>query len=142
MIRRPPRSTLFPYTTLFRSGFDFADYTSRTTDVLVHLDGLASGDIVPGTETTQENDHIDADGARGGAGKDLLYGNGADNRIEGGPGDDRIDGRGGADAMTGGDGNDTVSYAVRSGTVKVSLDGAANDGETGENDKADAENVV
>src|SRR5256885_12039903 len=26
MIRRPPRSTLFPYTTLFRSGFD-----TRTT---------------------------------------------------------------------------------------------------------------
>src|SRR2546422_11097085 len=24
MIRRPPRSTLFPYTTLFRSGFMFA----------------------------------------------------------------------------------------------------------------------
>src|SRR5258705_4467894 len=24
MIRRPPRSTLFPYTTLFRSGFAFA----------------------------------------------------------------------------------------------------------------------
>src|SRR2546421_4582612 len=25
MIRRPPRSTLFPYTTLFRSGVDFAE---------------------------------------------------------------------------------------------------------------------
>src|SRR3712207_8646334 len=25
MIRRPPRSTLFPYTTLFRSGADVAD---------------------------------------------------------------------------------------------------------------------
>src|SRR2546430_10311419 len=25
MIRRPPRSTLFPYTTLFRSGIGFAD---------------------------------------------------------------------------------------------------------------------
>src|SRR5439155_4878322 len=25
MIRRPPRSTLFPYTTLFRSGHPFAD---------------------------------------------------------------------------------------------------------------------
>src|SRR2546429_7385452 len=25
MIRRPPRSTLFPYTTLFRSGVDCAD---------------------------------------------------------------------------------------------------------------------
>src|SRR3989440_2789756 len=30
MIRRPPRSTLFPYTTLFRSAFD-ADYLWRTT---------------------------------------------------------------------------------------------------------------
>src|SRR5690349_23129531 len=26
MIRRPPRSTLFPYTTLFRSARDFIDY--------------------------------------------------------------------------------------------------------------------
>src|SRR5260221_2840211 len=31
MIRRPPRSTLFPYTTLFRSHFD--DY-SRQVDVI------------------------------------------------------------------------------------------------------------
>src|SRR3712207_9266024 len=29
MIRRPPRSTLFPYTTLFRSQFDFLGYTFR-----------------------------------------------------------------------------------------------------------------
>src|SRR2546429_5850399 len=28
MIRRPPRSTLFPYTTLFRSKFGYADYLS------------------------------------------------------------------------------------------------------------------
>src|SRR5256885_8438682 len=28
MIRRPPRSTLFPYTTLFRSGFDRTDLAS------------------------------------------------------------------------------------------------------------------
>src|SRR5947199_3727429 len=28
MIRRPPRSTLFPYTTLFRSTFTFADYAA------------------------------------------------------------------------------------------------------------------
>src|SRR2546430_11949747 len=26
MIRRPPRSTLFPYTTLFRSGFNVSDF--------------------------------------------------------------------------------------------------------------------
>src|SRR5258708_24487247 len=28
MIRRPPRSTLFPYTTLFRSDFEFAFHAS------------------------------------------------------------------------------------------------------------------
>src|SRR3712207_8030180 len=27
MIRRPPRSTLFPYTTLFRSGLDLSSWT-------------------------------------------------------------------------------------------------------------------
>src|SRR2546426_1873765 len=47
MIRRPPRSTLFPYTTLFRSGFgelvgeilhpvghakDFVDYENRSEE--------------------------------------------------------------------------------------------------------------
>src|SRR5258708_24831231 len=46
MIRRPPRSTLFPYTTLFRSGFFTAfwmlptdtTYTYRTEiDILEHL---------------------------------------------------------------------------------------------------------
>src|SRR3989338_7111071 len=30
MIRRPPRSTLFPYTTLFRSGASLGDHTRRT----------------------------------------------------------------------------------------------------------------
>src|ERR1043166_5414818 len=34
MIRRPPRSTLFPYTTLFRSGCNAA-WTSLTTDLNV-----------------------------------------------------------------------------------------------------------
>src|SRR3712207_8828845 len=31
MIRRPPRSTLFPYTTLFRSDFHLVHYGSRAT---------------------------------------------------------------------------------------------------------------
>src|SRR3712207_9226866 len=31
MIRRPPRSTLFPYTTLFRSYDDLAPYLTRQT---------------------------------------------------------------------------------------------------------------
>src|ERR1051326_6879434 len=32
MIRRPPRSTLFPYTTLFRSVTSFSDVNSRLLD--------------------------------------------------------------------------------------------------------------
>src|SRR2546430_10367952 len=31
MIRRPPRSTLFPYTTLFRSAPEWADHALRAT---------------------------------------------------------------------------------------------------------------
>src|SRR5258707_7119552 len=34
MIRRPPRSTLFPYTTLFRSGDANEDISLRNGDVL------------------------------------------------------------------------------------------------------------
>src|SRR2546427_11178335 len=39
MIRRPPRSTLFPYTTLFRSG-RFAHLAALVEEVLQHLVGL------------------------------------------------------------------------------------------------------
>src|SRR3712207_9435905 len=41
MIRRPPRSTLFPYTTLFRSYFD--SYKSSQTHISAILARLASG---------------------------------------------------------------------------------------------------
>src|SRR5258708_30034990 len=35
MIRRPPRSTLFPYTTLFRSPFDEARFSGRVVRTIV-----------------------------------------------------------------------------------------------------------
>jgi len=38
MIRRPPRSTLFPYTTLFRSDGDQRDLEGRVAAVRAHLD--------------------------------------------------------------------------------------------------------
>src|SRR2546430_6327647 len=41
MIRRPPRSTLFPYTTLFRSDDNRAAYIAFTLRVLAILLGLA-----------------------------------------------------------------------------------------------------
>src|SRR3989449_6435292 len=40
MIRRPPRSTLFPYTTLFRSTVAFASGRTRLAGVLLVLAGL------------------------------------------------------------------------------------------------------
>src|SRR3712207_8777807 len=36
MIRRPPRSTLFPYTTLFRSGRKYIDSNPRTFGKVVY----------------------------------------------------------------------------------------------------------
>src|SRR3712207_7186823 len=38
MIRRPPRSTLFPYTTLFRSGIIFRTKPVRRADVMALVD--------------------------------------------------------------------------------------------------------
>src|SRR3712207_7850301 len=43
MIRRPPRSTLFPYTTLFRSSM-IVDVGGGTTEVaVISLGGIATG---------------------------------------------------------------------------------------------------
>src|SRR5260221_10917016 len=46
MIRRPPRSTLFPYTTLFRSDHDpaFSDGNNRSVAVTFHIELRAHRD--------------------------------------------------------------------------------------------------
>src|SRR2546430_12545218 len=44
MIRRPPRSTLFPYTTLFRSAKDF-DVIGVVGELAQRLDGLPDGHV-------------------------------------------------------------------------------------------------
>src|SRR3712207_7165384 len=49
MIRRPPRSTLFPYTTLFRSGEVRRVAQGRETYASVILSGVVPGSIAPGT---------------------------------------------------------------------------------------------
>src|SRR2546422_11504607 len=66
MIRRPPRSTLFPYTTLFRSvhveeqtsriapsrhgrGHDLARHAGRPPAAVVHVDGSVHVRNPPGT---------------------------------------------------------------------------------------------
>src|SRR5258708_26025612 len=49
MIRRPPRSTLFPYTTLFRSQGHQSQEVDRDTDVLLvaHLPGDGEAFLQP-----------------------------------------------------------------------------------------------
>src|SRR3712207_7205803 len=42
MIRRPPRSTLFPYTTLFRSGLEISADAADAVDSVV-LDQVSAG---------------------------------------------------------------------------------------------------
>src|SRR3989442_7814644 len=44
MIRRPPRSTLFPYTTLFRSVILW-QVVGRISDRIVDLTGIAEGQV-------------------------------------------------------------------------------------------------
>jgi hypothetical protein len=64
----------------------------------------------------------------------VLVGNGNAGSLDGGGGNDTLDGGGGADDIHGGSGIDTVSYAGRSGPVKVDLAVAGGNGEAGEND--------
>src|SRR2546430_10152696 len=55
MIRRPPRSTLFPYTTLFRSGglFTFDTFGSNFDTLL----GVYTGNSVNSLSTTASSDN-------------------------------------------------------------------------------------
>src|SRR5260221_9956202 len=52
MIRRPPRSTLFPYTTLFRSTRSYDVGKLIDTDSNVDLKFLVQNTIAPGTWRT------------------------------------------------------------------------------------------
>src|SRR2546422_5351908 len=56
MIRRPPRSTLFPYTTLFRSHIDFRNHLGR---LHLHAERAIQIGVVTGepAETAPKNKH-------------------------------------------------------------------------------------
>src|SRR2546429_8721201 len=54
MIRRPPRSTLFPYTTLFRSSVakEFRPFGAGTSTVFIDMRPARGGKTVPGSSLT------------------------------------------------------------------------------------------
>src|ERR1041384_8595174 len=51
MIRRPPRSTLFPYTTLFRSVFDLLDFVDSVV-------GLGVGAVLVDTRSEEHTSEL------------------------------------------------------------------------------------
>src|SRR2546426_5601623 len=59
MIRRPPRSTLFPYTTLFRSGFDELGIAlvnlPERSDLFEILKELETKNVVAFAERSEED---------------------------------------------------------------------------------------
>src|SRR3712207_7105631 len=67
MIRRPPRSTLFPYTTLFRSSSDSASATSPVASAATRE--AASGGEAAGGGAAGEAAGGDAAGEAGGGGE-------------------------------------------------------------------------
>src|SRR3712207_9462081 len=61
MIRRPPRSTLFPYTTLFRSD----DLVRSVHRILTHADEVRRLDVRPNADTPDDSARARRFGARG-----------------------------------------------------------------------------
>src|SRR3712207_7117982 len=61
MIRRPPRSTLFPYTTLFRSD----DLVRSVHRILTHADEVRRLDVRTNADTPEDTARARRFGARG-----------------------------------------------------------------------------
>ena len=85
------------------------------------------------------NDKITYSGSIGaniyaGEGNDTVTGGNGSDYIAGEGGMDVIDGGLGSDYLSGGAGTDTVTYASRTLNLRVTVDNASNDGQSGEND--------
>ncbi|HEX8105358.1 MAG TPA: calcium-binding protein [Solirubrobacteraceae bacterium] len=112
---------------------DTLSYGKRTYRVAVRLDGIRNdGEDPNGDGTSGAGEERDLDIAienvTGGAGNDRLFGGSGANILKGGPGADVLTGGLGADVLDGGGGTDTMSYALRTAGVAVTLNGLADDG--------------
>src|SRR5256885_15181890 len=61
MIRRPPRSTLFPYTTLFRSHYPACSKMRPRSALLFHEAGDGAHEVVFGEDLETSIAHFDKD---------------------------------------------------------------------------------
>ena len=122
------RDTVSPITP--QAGCAAVDANEVTCDATgissVHVDTKDMDDTVSQTSSTPAT-------IEGGPGNDTLTG---------GPGDDVLDGGTGADLLVGGAGTDLATYRPRQASVTVLLDNVANDGQTGEGDNVQTEDVA
>lgn len=99
------------------TGDDTASYASRTENLILTLDGVAND----GAAGESDLISTDIEAVVGGSGNDSIVGSANNDTLAGGEGQDTI---------VGGLGTDTVDYSSATRTVRVTLDGIANDGQT------------
>jgi Ca2+-binding RTX toxin-like protein len=102
------------------TGVDTATYALRTEAVTVTVDDLADdGGSADGVAGARDDVATDVENVIGGSGDDSLAGSAINNML---------DGRAGADRYSGLAGVDTVTYALRTEPVTVTIDDLADDG--------------
>ena len=107
-------------------------------DQIVSVGGVVGGpfaDVLRGSDFDDPFATAAGNLIAGGPGDDVISGRGGPDTLIGGPGKDELDGGAGSDRIDGGgEPNDIVNYSEKTNPIRVTLDGVANDGETGEND--------
>jgi Ca2+-binding RTX toxin-like protein len=134
-------------------GVDTADYSGHAVPVNVELDGRD----LPEDGAYGEGDTVSQiENVTGGLEGDTLTGNWGPNVLNGGPGNDTLrDGDrscnpppltlcavNSSDALIGGQHEDRADYSNRTSDLTLTLDAYANDGESGETDQLQVENVT
>ena len=120
--------------TIFDSGgIDTIDLRTVTADQRIDLRAETAGAAAPNRVSDVNGlkgnmfiaPNTVVENARGGEGRDVIDGNGADNELRGGGGDDSLRGRGGDDLLIGGPGDDTAVYSGRAADYRVVTNGGA-----------------
>lgn len=101
----------------------------------ITLAGFASGLSPTAGNTGQQGSFVDGgtgiDAITGSVFNDRLRGEGDNDNIVGGTGHDAIEPGGGQDTFNGGSDSDTLDYSAASIGMELSIDGTADDGDTG-----------
>lgn len=140
------------------TGTDTIDYQFRTAALYIDIgngggqtdigewDGIAEDveNVIGGAGNDTINGSPQNNRLEGRGGNDTLFGEAGQDTLEGGEGNDTLIDFYGKTVLKGGNGNDTADYSQHSAGCNLSLDGVANDGESGEGDNifSDVENIT